>query len=167
MICSFEEVYRQPNILAAWVSGPEAEAMLSLSDEQILKDCTRLLREFTANPAMAAPVRIIRTSWLNNPLFFGAYSYPTFYSSHRSFKYYILKIYICMLQRLTYYFIISDLAAPVPSEKQPRVLFAGEATHDHYYSTLHAAYNSGIREAERLIPLIRSGKPSSLLKHKL
>lgn len=87
VICAFEEVFRQPNILAAWVSGPEVEAMLSLSDEQILADCTRLLRQFTANPAMPAPVRVIRTTWLSNPLFCGAYSYPTFYSSHRSFRY--------------------------------------------------------------------------------
>lgn len=86
VICSFEEVYRQPNILAAWVSGREAEAMLSLTDQEILDDCTRLLRQFTANPKMAPPVRIIRSNWLNNPLFCGSYSYPTFDSSHRSFR---------------------------------------------------------------------------------
>ncbi len=87
VICSFEEVYRQPNILAAWVSGREVEAMLSLSDEEILETCTRLLRTFTANPKMVAPVRIIRSKWLNDPLFCGSYSYPTFESSHRSFRY--------------------------------------------------------------------------------
>lgn len=86
VICSFEEVYRQPNILAAWISGQEAQAMLSLSDEEILETCTRLLRTFTANPQMVAPVRIIRSNWLNDPLFNGSYSYPTFHSSHRSFR---------------------------------------------------------------------------------
>jgi Flavin containing amine oxidoreductase len=30
-------------------------------------------------------------------------------------------------------------------------MFAGEATHDHYYSTLHAAYATGVREANRIV----------------
>ena len=55
----------------------------------------------------------------------------------------------------------SDLAAPIPCEDQPMVLFAGEATHDHYYSTLHAAYATGLREADRIIRQRRK------LKHKL
>jgi len=143
VICSFDEVYRQPNILAAWVSGREAQVMLSLSDHDILSTCSELLRRFTSNPHMEAPVRIIRTNWLNNPLFGGSYSYHTFDSSPRSF---------------------SDLAAPLPSEKQPHLLFAGEATHDHYYSTLHAAYITGLREADRIIPLLNK-MPN--LKHKL
>lgn len=63
---------------------------------------------------------------------------------------------------LAFYF--SDLAAPLPSEKQPRLLFAGEATHDYHYSTLHAAYMSGLREARRLVPLF---KKTPRLKHKL
>jgi spermine oxidase len=32
-----------------------------------------------------------------------------------------------------------------------RVLFAGEATHRTHYSTTHAAYLSGVREANRLL----------------
>ena len=87
VICSFDEVYRQPNILAAWVSGREAQVMLSLSDHDILSTCSELLRRFTSNPHMEAPVRIIRTNWLNNPLFGGSYSYHTFDSSPRSFRY--------------------------------------------------------------------------------
>ena len=58
----------------------------------------------------------------------------------------------------------SDLAAPLPSEKHPHILFAGEATHDNYYSTLHAAYITGLREADRIIPLLQ--KPLQL-KHNL
>lgn len=34
--------------------------------------------------------------------------------------------------------------------KKPRILFAGEATHLRYYSTVHGAYLSGQRESRRL-----------------
>ncbi len=36
---------------------------------------------------------------------------------------------------------------------KPKILFAGEATHLRYYSTVHGAYLSGKREAKRLLNL--------------
>jgi len=38
--------------------------------------------------------------------------------------------------------------AQPPSE---RVLFAGKATHEKYYATVHGAYLSGLREANRIL----------------
>lgn len=35
----------------------------------------------------------------------------------------------------------------------PIVHFAGEATHDHYYSTVHGAIETGWREAKRIADL--------------
>ena len=35
------------------------------------------------------------------------------------------------------------------------ILFAGEATHDHYYSTVHGGVETGFREADRLIDFER------------
>jgi monoamine oxidase len=35
------------------------------------------------------------------------------------------------------------------------LLFAGEATHSSYYSTVHGAIESGWREAERIIELYK------------
>lgn len=37
------------------------------------------------------------------------------------------------------------------SPERLRVLFAGEATHAHYYSTTHGAWLSGLREAKRIL----------------
>ena len=53
---------------------------------------------------------------------------------------------------------------PLPSEREARLLFAGEATHDYYYSTLHGAYSSGLQEAERALQRLRPDLP---VKHKL
>ena len=39
------------------------------------------------------------------------------------------------------------LAEPVGE----RLLFAGEATHEEFFATVHGAYMSGIREAERIL----------------
>lgn len=45
----------------------------------------------------------------------------------------------------------ADLAYPLTNDNGIPVLqFAGEATHDHYYSTVHGAIESGWREANRL-----------------
>lgn len=44
------------------------------------------------------------------------------------------------------------LAEPVYDQhSKPIVQFAGEATHDHYYSTVHGAVETGWREAQRII----------------
>ncbi len=48
---------------------------------------------------------------------------------------------------------IDDITAPItasPPNGRPLVLFAGEHTHPQEFSTMHAAYNSGKREADRL-----------------
>ena len=45
----------------------------------------------------------------------------------------------------------ADLAHPLYNGMgKPIVHFAGEATHDHYYSTVHGAIETGLREAKRL-----------------
>ena len=43
---------------------------------------------------------------------------------------------------------------PLPSEENPKLLFAGEATHPQFWSFLHGARDSGIREAKRIISKI-------------
>lgn len=35
------------------------------------------------------------------------------------------------------------------------ILFAGEATHEHYFSTVHGAVESGFREADRIVNYYR------------
>lgn len=76
-----------------------------------------------------------RSQWYTNPHFRGSYSY-------RSIATDLLKT------------SASDLAKPLTNNLGvPAVQFAGEATHDHYYSTVHGAVESGWREAKRLADL--------------
>ena len=50
----------------------------------------------------------------------------------------------------------SHLAKPLTNVAgHPVVQFAGEATHDYYYSTVHGAVESGWREAKRIIDLYK------------
>lgn len=46
--------------------------------------------------------------------------------------------------------VYEDLAAPIPLEGEKRVFFAGEATTKYYPATVHGAYMTGLREANRL-----------------
>lgn len=79
-----------------------------------------------------------RSSWYNNPHFRGTYSYESVKGKSNGKEY---------PQRLG-----------IPLEYDngtPAVQFAGEATHPYYFSTVHAAIETGYREADRLINLYR------------
>ncbi len=47
-------------------------------------------------------------------------------------------------------------SSPLPSQDEPRLLFAGEATHEKFWSFMHGARESGIREANRILKEIKS-----------
>ncbi|CAK7309488.1 Spermine oxidase [Vulpes lagopus] len=98
-----------------------------------------MLRQFTGNPNIPKPRRILRSAWGSNPYFRGSYSYTQVGSSGAD---------------------VEKLAKPLPytesSKMAPmQVLFSGEATHRKYYSTTHGALLSGQREAARLIEMYR------------
>ena len=40
---------------------------------------------------------------------------------------------------------------PWPKPASDRVLFAGEATQPEHFATVHGAYLSGVREAQRIL----------------
>ncbi|KAI1887523.1 hypothetical protein AGOR_G00191190 [Albula goreensis] len=139
-ICSFDVLYppeRYGYMLSGWICGEEALLMESCDNETVAETCTELLRQFTGNPNIPKPRRILRSSWGSNPYIRGSYSFTRVGSSG------------CDVERL---------AMPLPyakSTKAPplQVLFAGEATHRKYYSTTHGALLSGQREATRLIDM--------------
>ncbi|KAJ3610811.1 hypothetical protein NHX12_022902 [Muraenolepis orangiensis] len=125
---------RYGHVLCGWIAGQESEYMETLSEQEVLFQVTQLTRRFTGNPALA-PRRVLRSQWFQDPWTCGSYTYPG-----RG----------CSAQDL------DNLMEPLPTKGSSQsqllqVLFAGEATHPCYYSTVHGALLSGWREADRLI----------------
>ncbi|KAK7111138.1 peroxisomal N(1)-acetyl-spermine/spermidine oxidase-like isoform X2 [Littorina saxatilis] len=128
----FEMLPANPKALGGPFAGRGAEIMESLSEEEVASACTELLRKFFNDPHIPKPTKLLRSNWISNPLFRGGYTYLS--TENRSDD-------------------MQHLAAPLPDQRRPKVLFAGEATHPDYYSTVHGAYLSGARESQRLIEL--------------
>jgi hypothetical protein len=131
-IHGFDTLLQQPNLLCGWIAGSEAEQMEDLSDDHVLNVCHELLQRFTGNKTIPKPTKTTRTKWFNDRYSVGSYSYRHTGST----------VGDC-----------DELARPLPSEEEPLLQFAGEATHTTYFSTTHGALLSGRREAERLAKL--------------
>uniref|UniRef100_A0A6E8WDC7 Amine oxidase n=1 Tax=Anopheles coluzzii TaxID=1518534 RepID=A0A6E8WDC7_ANOCL len=134
-VFGFYIVDYQPNVLCGWISGKNARRMERASDEEVRRACMFLLRKFMKGCTVPEPVRFQRTSWYSNPNFRGSYTFRSMTTDLLNTS-------------------ASHLAIPLTNScGMPVVQFAGEATHDHYYSTVHGAVETGWREASRLIDL--------------
>lgn len=119
------------NILLVWLTGDEAEYVETLSDKEISEELTNLLKRMLKNDKVPLPSNLIRTNWYSNEYVLGSYSYIGVDGNANQ--------------------DITSLAEPVYINNQPKILFAGEATHERFYTTVHGAYLSGQREAARLL----------------
>ncbi|XP_058419127.1 spermine oxidase isoform X3 [Diceros bicornis minor] len=171
-ICGFDVLYppeRYGHVLSGWICGEEALVMEKCDDEAVAEICTEMLRQFTGNPNIPKPRRILRSAWGSDPYFRGSYSYTQVGSSGADVE---------KLAKPLPYTESSKAAQGSSSKQQPghllsskcpeqsldpnrgsikpmQVLFSGEATHRKYYSTTHGALLSGQREAARLIEMYR------------
>ncbi|CAM0882359.1 unnamed protein product [Alopecurus aequalis] len=139
-------VHANSSVALAWFVGREAAHLESLPEDDVIRAVHATLDSFLPAPprrnGTAARAtsqwrvkRIKRSGWAADPLFLGSYSYVAVGSSGED---------------------LDRMAEPLPRGTEPdltppRVLFAGEATHWTHYSTTHAAYLSGLREANRLL----------------
>lgn len=99
----------------------------SMSDSQIIDEIMSHLRDIYGS-TIPNPTHLLRTKWHTNENSFGAYSYTAVGAEMQHFD---------------------DLA----EEVNDKLFFAGEHTNVDYYSTVHGAYLSGIREANKIIDL--------------
>ncbi|XP_011142812.2 uncharacterized protein LOC105185188 isoform X2 [Harpegnathos saltator] len=132
-VFSFFVVDYQPRLLCAWIIGKYARQMETLSDTDISDGLYRLLQDSMGKHYhVVRPTRILRSKWFTDEHFQGSYTFQSMNTENLNVK-------------------PSDLAEPVVVNGKPVILFAGEATHDHYYSTVHGAVETGFREADRLL----------------
>lgn len=138
-------VYAGSSVALAWFAGREAVHLESLPDDEIIRGLHATLDSFLPAPLRCCSGatatsrwrvrRIKRSGWATDQLFLGSYSYVAVGSGGED---------------------LDLMAEPLPRAPEAKrtallVLFAGEATHRTHYSTTHAAYLSGVREANRLL----------------
>uniref|UniRef100_A0A8D8WVN8 Spermine oxidase n=1 Tax=Cacopsylla melanoneura TaxID=428564 RepID=A0A8D8WVN8_9HEMI len=133
-VVGFYLTTQDPLTYLGWITGPSARYMESLSDEQVSIDTMKLLRHFLGNNyTIPDPVRVLKSSWGTNPHFRGSYSCRSLTTEKLNAS-------------------AAELGAPVEnSQGKPVLLFAGEATHPRFFSTVHGAIESGWREADRVL----------------
>ncbi|KAL6741623.1 hypothetical protein Aduo_014858 [Ancylostoma duodenale] len=132
----FQPLYWNNKILVAWVSGKGPGLISNLEDEELVDGITQHLREALGDQAIPRPVRIFRHSWITDPLVGGSYSYLT------------------PLSVKSVPDAFARMAEPILIDDKPILCFAGEHTHPTMYQTTIGAYESGEREARRIIDYI-------------
>ncbi|XP_039281827.1 uncharacterized protein LOC111063254 isoform X2 [Nilaparvata lugens] len=142
-LTGFDVLSNFDNVLLGWVGGRGAVEMEALSEEEISLHCTSLLARLTRRSDLPKPAQVIRSQWHSNRFVCGGYSHTT--------------------SRCDQTCGPESLQAPVfvesaLSSQHPAILLAGEATHEEYFSTTHGAYESGVRQAYKIIAFINENK---------
>jgi monoamine oxidase len=115
------------NALMTFAFGKYATQTESMADSQIISEIMSHLKVIYGN-SISNPTQFLRTKWGTNINSFGSYSFATNGTGSTDFD---------------------TLSNPVNN----KLFFAGEHTARDYRGTVHGAYLSGIREAERIIDL--------------
>ena len=123
----------QPNMLIGWVTGSDT-SFETMPEAQLLSICSKMLKGAIGQEFenYTEPIRVIRSTWNSNPNFRGSYSYRSMASDKNNVW-------------------PSDLLEPVQDDNDKyRLMFSGEATQEDYYSTVHAAIDTGYKQADRI-----------------
>ena len=116
------------NALMTFAYADYARQTENMSDQEIINEIMIHLKDIYGN-SIPSPVSMSRTKWQSNENTLGSYSYTAVSTEMQHFD---------------------DLA----EEVQDKLFFAGEHTEADYFSTVHGAYISGIREADKIIDLL-------------
>jgi len=133
-ISAFCMVDEYPNMIEAYLSGPNIDQFEASSDEKIIEDCMWAFEKFLGK-SLPKPKTMIKTQWLTNENFLGTYPYPSMDAERENVG-------------------IKDLAESIKNEQgEPVLLFAGDATDEKYSGNTHAGVRSGFRAADEIISL--------------
>lgn len=139
-LTGFDVLPIHPATLIVWVGGRGACIIEEMSEETIAQDCMNLLTRYVRYRNIPPVKKCVRTKWNGNKYVRGGYSHITKSCEEDDIS-------------------PRTLAEPVwatiwqndkkrKKQNLPIILFAGEATHDEFYSTTHGAYETGIHQAE-------------------
>ena len=119
----------QPNVnaLMTFAYADYGRKTETMTDTEIINEVMNHLRDIYGSN-IPKPKSMLRTKWQTNENTLGAYSYTAVDTEMQHFD---------------------DLAASI----NDKIFFAGEHTHIAYFSTVHGAYLSGLREADKIIAL--------------
>ena len=115
------------NGLMTFAFGDYATVTETMTDAQIISEVMAQLKTIYGN-SIPNPTNMLRTKWGQNIYTFGAYSFATNGTTSADFD-------------------------TLSTEINNKVFFAGEHTERDYRGTVHGAYLSGIREADKIIAL--------------
>mmetsp|Transcript_10130 Transcript_10130/g.25372 ORF Transcript_10130/g.25372 Transcript_10130/m.25372 type:complete len:554 (-) Transcript_10130:547-2208(-) len=131
--------------LQFWFTGESALKVESLPLEVLAAQLTHVLSRYFSQIRVSPNLddtaklpkkrAIYRSSWNTNPFIGGAYSFPAVGARGEDHD---------------------TIAAGLTGSSGCHILFAGEVTHRHFYSTMHGAFLSGVREAEAAVSLLTS-----------
>lgn len=112
-------------IIVGWAAGDRARFLMRMAGDAAQHHCLNLLRQVTGKPALI-PTAFITCDWQADPYSRGAYSYTPLAATAAD---------------------RSALAEPIGGVWY----WAGEATDQAAYATVHGAYNSGVRAAQAIL----------------
>ena len=116
------------NALMTFAYADYARQTEAMSDAQIIDEIMVHLKDIYGN-GIPYPTHMLRTKWQSNENSFGSYAYTAMDTEMRHFE---------------------DIA----EEVNDKLFFGGEHTEVDYFSTVHGAYLSGLREAAKIIDLL-------------
>lgn len=124
-----------PNVLEGFVTGSKMKEFEESSDDKIISDCMWLLEKFLAMH-LPNPISMKRTRWMTNKNFLGSYAHFSMESERT---------------RSTPVYLAQSL---LNNQDEPKILFAGEATHEKHVSYTNGALSSGWRAADELLKFL-------------
>ncbi|KAG7190625.1 hypothetical protein KM043_006709 [Ampulex compressa] len=127
-------------ILLGWVGGYGACIVETLTEDQVAIDCANLLKYYLKLNNMPTIKRCVRTKWRTNKYVRGGYSHIPVCCDYNG-------VTPGTLLKPVWGTIIKNNRSQIV----PIIMLAGEATHDHFYSTTHGAYETGIKQAKNFL----------------
>lgn len=133
-IFGFSTPLGSENCLTFWTCGDSGKHIETLSNDVVKSKVMFLLRKFAGKTFnITEPTGIIRSYWYTNPLTRGSYTYDS-------------------LNFTEYPTARMDLGRPLNNtDGTPKVLFAGEATNEYHFSTVHGAVETGLLAANTIL----------------